>query len=122
MKKIFFCPDPEATEKLGLLLGALLKTGDFVTLEGEMGAGKTAFAQAAARGAGVLPGVAASPTFNIMNVYEGRVPVRHFDLYRIERADELCFVGFDHYIAEAGINIVEWGERFPAAMPEERLW
>jgi tRNA threonylcarbamoyladenosine biosynthesis protein TsaE len=121
MEKDFFCPDPQATEKLGLLLGGLLKTGDFVRLEGEMGAGKTAFAQAAALGAGVLPGVASSPTFNIMNVYEGRVPVRHFDFYRIEREEELYFAGFDHYAAEAGINMVEWGGRFPGAMPKECL-
>ncbi|MDR3349011.1 MAG: tRNA (adenosine(37)-N6)-threonylcarbamoyltransferase complex ATPase subunit type 1 TsaE [Acidaminococcales bacterium] len=121
MKKNFFCPNPQATEKLGLLLGSLLKTGDFVRLEGELGAGKTAFAQAAAQGAGVAPGMATSPTFNIMNIYEGRVPVRHFDLFRLECAEELDFVGFGHYSGEEGINIVEWGERFPEAMPAESL-
>ncbi|MDR2006230.1 MAG: tRNA (adenosine(37)-N6)-threonylcarbamoyltransferase complex ATPase subunit type 1 TsaE [Acidaminococcales bacterium] len=121
MEKNFFCPEPQATEKLGLLLGGLLKTGDFIRLEGELGAGKTAFAQAVAQGAGVAPGTAISPTFNIMNVYAGRVPVRHFDLFRLESAGELDFIGFGHYSGEEGINIVEWGGRFPEAMPEEGL-
>jgi tRNA threonylcarbamoyladenosine biosynthesis protein TsaE len=121
MEKKFFCPDLAATEKLGLLLGSLLKSGDFIRLEGEMGAGKTAFAKAAAQGAGVAPSAASSPTFNIMNVYQGRVPVRHFDLYRIEREEELSFVGFEHYAGEEGINIVEWAGRFPSAMPAECL-
>ena len=121
MEKNFFCPDLKATQKLGLFLGSLLKTGDFIRVEGEMGAGKTAFAKAVAQGAGVAPDTAVSPTFNIMNIYQGRVPVRHFDLYRLEREEELDFLGFADYTGEEGINIIEWAERFPSAMPDECL-
>lgn len=101
---------PEATHALGERLGHLLGSGDIVLLTGDLGAGKTALAQGIARGLGVA-GPVSSPTFTILKEYAGRIPLYHFDLYRIEHPDELEALGFADYFYGEGVSVVEWAER-----------
>lgn len=111
----------EETEKLAAQLAKELKPGDFVALQGDLGAGKTAFARGLARGLGVKKPVL-SPSFTLMRMYtDGRLPVYHFDLYRLDGADELAEIGFDDYAGAGGVCIAEWADRIPEALPERRL-
>lgn len=100
----------EETRRLGEALGGLLAAGDVILLTGELGAGKTAFTQGIARGLGV-PGVVNSPTFTLLKEYQGRLPLYHFDLYRIENPAELEELGFGDYFFGDGVSVVEWAER-----------
>ncbi len=106
------------TRALGEQLAKELKAGDVVLLEGELGAGKSELARGVAKGLGVTETVT-SPSFTILNVYEsGRVPLYHFDWYRLEDAEELYEMGLDEYLGGDGIALVEWPERCPEAAPE----
>ncbi len=111
---------PDETQALGERLGRALAAGDVVALAGQLGAGKTAFVQGLARGLGVR-GRVSSPTFTSVNEHEGRVPLFHVDFYRLESAAELDHIGFEDYFTRGGVVVVEWADRFPAALPRERL-
>jgi tRNA threonylcarbamoyladenosine biosynthesis protein TsaE len=100
----------EQTRRVGQALGALLAPGDVVLLIGDLGAGKTALTQGIGAGIGV-PGVINSPTFTILKEYTGRLPLYHFDLYRIEAPDEVYALGFEDYFAGEGVCVIEWAER-----------
>ena len=110
-----------ATRRLGERLGERLRPGDVVALLGELGAGKTQFVRGLCRGAGVPDADVSSPTFAIVATYRGRLPVNHADLYRIGDEDELHATGFHDLVGRAGATIVEWADRFPGALPRERL-
>ena len=117
-----FLADSSATEKLGLLLGRHLKDGDVLCLSGDLGAGKTLLSRGIATSLGVEPEAVTSPTFAIMNVYEGReLEVRHFDLYRLNRPEELEDIGFAEYAGGEGVTLIEWAELFSEQLPEEYL-
>ena len=106
------------TRALGEQLAKDLKAGDVVLLEGALGAGKSELARGVAKGLGVTETVT-SPSFTILNVYEsGRVPLYHFDWYRLEDAEELYEMGLDEYLGGDGIALVAWPERCPEAVPE----
>ena len=108
----------EETRALGEQLAERLSAGDVVTLEGELGAGKSELARGIARGLGVTETVT-SPSFTILNVYEsGRCPLYHFDWYRLESEEELYELGMDEYLGGDGIAVIEWAERCPEAVPE----
>lgn len=98
------------TQRLGERLGRRARAGDIVLLTGELGAGKTAFTQGIGRGLGIAQTIN-SPTFTILKEYEGRLPLYHFDLYRIEDPDELFALGFDRYFEGDGVCVVEWADR-----------
>ena len=100
---------PAETERLGLLLGERLRQGDVVLLKGELGAGKTTFVRGVAQGAGSTADVA-SPTFQLVRIYPGRVQIAHIDLFRVQSDTELRDLGLDE-LAEQGAVVVEWGER-----------
>ncbi|MGA7911168.1 MAG: tRNA (adenosine(37)-N6)-threonylcarbamoyltransferase complex ATPase subunit type 1 TsaE [Candidatus Dormiibacterota bacterium] len=100
---------PAETEAAGEALGRRLRIGDVVLLKGELGAGKTTFVRGVARGAGSDAPVA-SPTFQLVRVYPGRVQLAHVDLYRIEKPPELADLGLDE-LADQGAVLVEWGDR-----------
>jgi len=100
---------PAETEAAGEHLGKRLRAGDVVLLTGELGAGKTTFVRGVARGAGSAAPVA-SPTFQLVRVYPGRVQVAHVDLYRIEHSTELADLGLDE-LADQGAVVIEWGDR-----------
>ena len=112
---------PEETTALAERLGAAAEAGTVLCLVGDLGAGKTLFTQGFARGLGVTEDVT-SPTFALMNQYRGRLPVTHFDLYRLEREDELDEIGFYEY-AEDGRSVVliEWADKFPDALPTPHI-
>ena len=110
-----------ATHALGVRLGRLLEPGDVVALVGDRGAGKTQLVRGACAGAGVRPGDVSSPSFAIVATYAGRIPVHHADLYRIGDEDELYGTGFGDLVGGEGALLVEWADRIPGALPEERL-
>lgn len=118
MRKI--TASPEETMAWGFCLGRLLKAGDILCLTGDLGAGKTHLTKGIAQGLGIENAVT-SPTYTILHIYDGRLPLYHFDLYRIEQAEELDEIGFTEYIYGRGVSIVEWADKFPAALPQERL-
>lgn len=106
----------EETERVGADLAAGLPAGSVVAFTGDLGAGKTAFVRGMARGLGIEARVT-SPTFTIVNEYEGGSrPLFHFDLYRLEGADELFEIGWEDYLARGGVCAVEWSERAREAM------
>ena len=114
--------DVEETIALGKRLGGLLKAGDFLALTGDLGAGKTQFAKGIALGLGVDSSIPiTSPTYTLLNIYSGRVPFYHFDLYRLHGGQDLLELGFEEYFYGNGICLVEWAERLLDMLPEEHL-
>ncbi|MBQ8720180.1 MAG: tRNA (adenosine(37)-N6)-threonylcarbamoyltransferase complex ATPase subunit type 1 TsaE [Clostridia bacterium] len=120
---IYFTNSTQETEKLGLELAKKLDTGAtsraFVAMRGEMGVGKTAFVRGFAEHFGVR-GVK-SPTYTIVNEYRGRVPIYHFDTYRIDGEDDLYSIGFDDYTERCGICICEWSEKIEDFLPSDAI-
>lgn len=112
--------DAAETRRAGELLGSLAAPGDVVALVGELGAGKTVFAQGIASGLGVV-GRVPSPTFNILLVHRAPVTMYHFDLYRLEDARQLADIDFYGTLEAGGLSVIEWGDRFPAELPADRL-
>jgi tRNA threonylcarbamoyladenosine biosynthesis protein TsaE len=110
-----------ATHALGARLGKLVAPGDVVALVGDLGAGKTQLVRGACDGAGVAREEVSSPSFAIVATYRGRIPVHHADLYRIGDPDELYGTGFGDLVGGDGALLVEWADRIPSALPEERL-
>ena len=110
------------TVELGARLGRLLAPGDFIALVGELGAGKTQFAKGIALGLEVDPGTpVTSPTYTILNIYQGRLPLYHFDLYRLHGPEEVEDLGFEEYFSGDGACVVEWAERLGEEMPAQVL-
>jgi tRNA threonylcarbamoyladenosine biosynthesis protein TsaE len=113
---------PKETLRMGKILGERLKPGDAVALIGDLGAGKTTLAKGIARGAGVEDeGEVTSPSFVLVNEYQGRFPVYHADLYRLEQAREMEDLGWEEFIFGDGISLMEWAEKIPGVLPEERI-
>ncbi|MCG9966700.1 tRNA (adenosine(37)-N6)-threonylcarbamoyltransferase complex ATPase subunit type 1 TsaE [Pelotomaculum terephthalicicum JT] len=111
---------PEETACVGEKLGALLRAGDVVCLNGDLGAGKTRFAQGVACGMEVA-GPVTSPTFTLINEYQGRLPLYHMDFYRLEDALALEDLGYEEYFYGNGATVIEWAERVAELLPEVRL-
>ena len=105
-----------ATEMLGETLAPLLRAGDVLVLSGDLGAGKTQLTKGIGHGLGVAEPVT-SPTFNLLLVHEGRLPLYHFDLYRLEHADQLEDLDYWGTLEADGVSVVEWGDRFAEALP-----
>ena len=113
---------PARTAELARRLAGVLRPGTVICLDGDLGAGKTLFVQNLAAGLGVQ-GEVTSPTFNLMNLYEdGRLPLVHFDLYRLEQEYELDEIGFYDYAENPdGLVLIEWAEKFPECLPEDHI-
>lgn len=112
----------EETTTLGGLLADLLRPGLVVTLSGELGAGKSVLARGVIRGLGVVDGPINSPTFTVMNPYpEGRLPVYHWDFYRLGDPDELIELGADEFLGGNGVALVEWPQRGAGWLPPDRI-
>lgn len=106
----------QETERLGARLAERVVAGAVVAFTGDLGAGKTAFVRGMARGLGI-PERVTSPTFTIVNEYEGgRLPLFHFDMYRLGSAEELFDIGWDDYLARGGVCAVEWSENVAEAL------
>ncbi|MDE6879801.1 MAG: tRNA (adenosine(37)-N6)-threonylcarbamoyltransferase complex ATPase subunit type 1 TsaE [Oscillospiraceae bacterium] len=104
------------TEALGQALAECLRPGAVVAYTGGLGAGKTAFTRGLARGLGCA-GRVSSPTFTIVNEYEGALPLFHFDMYRLGGAEDLFDIGWEDYLDRGGVCAVEWSERAAGALP-----
>ncbi len=111
---------PEETRNAGALIGKLLRAGDVIALEGDLGSGKTTLTQGIALGMGVRQYVN-SPTYSIIHEYEGAIPLFHCDPYRLESADALALIGFEEYFERGGVVIVEWANLVSELLPDERL-
>lgn len=118
-KKITFISEEEAhTEAIASSLADIVQAGDVITLTGELGVGKTHFTKGLAKGLGIIERVT-SPTFTIVKEYEGRLPLYHLDVYRLEHSDE--DIGFDEYFYGDGVAVIEWAQFIEAFLPEEYL-
>ena len=112
----FITNSPAETEAVGAAIGAVLKPGTVLAFRGDLGAGKTAFTRGLARGLGATDRVT-SPTYTIVNEYlSGRLPLFHFDMYRLESADDLWDIGWEDYLERGGVCAVEWSENVAEAM------
>lgn len=112
---------PDETLALGRALGAALQAGDAVGLYGDLGAGKTWFVKGMAEGLGVPAREVTSPTFVLMHVYEGRIPLSHFDAYRLSGGEEMVDFGAEEAFYGEGASVVEWADRVEEVLPEDRL-
>jgi tRNA threonylcarbamoyladenosine biosynthesis protein TsaE len=112
----FLTNSPEETEAVGAALGKILESGTVLAYRGDLGAGKTAFTRGLARGLGYAEPVT-SPTYTIVNEYlGGRLPLFHFDMYRLRSSDDLWDIGWDDYLDRGGVCAVEWSENVEDAM------
>ena len=115
---IFETHSPEQTEAVGAALAKQLQPGTVLAYRGDLGAGKTAFTRGLARGLGAGEPVT-SPTYTIVNEYlSGRIPLFHFDMYRLQSADDLFDIGWDDYLERGGVCAVEWSENVAEAMED----
>ena len=114
----FLTHSPEETEALGEALGRRLRGGEIVAYYGDLGAGKTAFTRGLARGLDISARVT-SPTYTIVNEYlGGRLPLFHFDMYRLSSADDLFDIGWEDYLQRGGVCAVEWSENVQEALED----
>ena len=111
---------PAETEALGEKIAQTLKGGEVLALFGGMGMGKTAFTRGLARGLGIPEGVS-SPTFALVHEYQGRLPVYHFDMFRVDGWDDLYSTGFFDYLDAGGVLVIEWSENIENALPPDAL-
>ena len=115
----FKTESPEETQALGEKLGQTLKQGDVIALIGDLGTGKTCLTQGIARGVGIAPDeIVSSPSYILINEYNGTVPIYHIDLYRLENSEEIAELGLSEYVEGDGICIIEWAERMAEALPD----
>lgn len=122
MHALTFASDNETdTDRLGATLAAAIPGGTVVALIGTLGAGKTRLVQAFAAAHGVPAGEATSPTFVLVNEYQGRLPIYHFDAYRLRDEDEFLELGPDEYFESTGVTFVEWADRVESCLPREYL-
>ncbi len=109
---------PEATRDLGRLLGEFAVAGLVVLLNGDLGAGKTCFAQGVASGLEVSSASpVTSPSYTLLNIHQGRLPLYHFDLYRLSQVDDLTDLGYDDFAEGDGLTLVEWADRMTEVLP-----
>jgi tRNA threonylcarbamoyladenosine biosynthesis protein TsaE len=111
---------PEQTRKIGTMLGELAAPGDVILLVGSLGAGKTCLTQGIARGLGI-PEYTASPSFVLVREYQGKLPLYHVDLYRLDRIEEVAQLGLDDYLYGKGVCVVEWADKGLSVLPQEHL-
>lgn len=122
METKLYSYSPKETELIGEKLGKLINYSLVVAFKGGLGAGKTCFTRGLAKGIGYL-GDVTSPTFNIVNEYlGGRLPIYHFDMYRISDEDELYSIGFYDYLDVPSVCIIEWSENIASALPDDTLF
>ena len=109
------------TDRFGAALARILPDGTVIAMTGTLGAGKTRLVRAVAQASGIDPEEVSSPTFVLVHEYLGKRPIYHFDTYRLRDEDEFMELGPEEYFYGAGLTFVEWAERFPAILPEDRI-
>jgi tRNA threonylcarbamoyladenosine biosynthesis protein TsaE len=110
----------DETIDIGIKLGKALRPGDVVCLDGDLGSGKTHLTKGIALGLGIRDHIT-SPTFNIVNEYDGRIKFYHFDVYRVNDPDEIAAIGFDEYIFSDAASVIEWADYIRELIPEEHI-
>ncbi len=110
----------EETDRFGKRLGELVQPGDVICLNGDLGAGKTTLSKSVGEGLGVDEYIT-SPTFTIINEYEGRIPLYHFDVYRLNHGEELYDLGVEDYFYGDGVCLIEWAQNIQDYLPDDRL-
>ncbi len=113
--------DEKETKEIGFLLGKNAKPGQIYCLKGDLGAGKTVFTKGFAQAMGITEHIT-SPTFTIVNEYAGRLPLYHFDVYRIGSLEEMEDTGYEEYFFGRGVCLVEWAELIEELLPEYAFW
>ena len=117
----YLSPSVEKTVNLGRQLGSLLIKGDIIALIGDLGGGKTWFTKGVATGLGIEPNLIVSPTFTLVNEYQGKQKLIHIDLYRLENSVEILALGIEDYLESEGIVVIEWANRWPRDLPQESI-
>lgn len=110
---------PGETKEIARKLGRTLKKGDIVALIGELGSGKTCFTQGLMKGLGVKVNKITSPSFVLINEYRGRLPVYHFDIYRLNNIQEVVDLGYEEYFYGNGVTIIEWADKIKELLPKK---
>jgi tRNA threonylcarbamoyladenosine biosynthesis protein TsaE len=110
----------DQTRELAEAIAGLARPGDVIVLAGDLGAGKTAFVQGFGRGLGVTDRIT-SPTFTLVHVYEGRLPVHHLDVYRLDQLSEALDLGLPEMLDEGGVVLIEWGDAIIPVLPHDLL-
>lgn len=110
----------DETADIGFKLGKLLNAGDVICLNGNLGTGKTALTSGIAKGLGIS-GYITSPTFTIVNEYSAKIPLFHFDAYRIADSEEMFEIGFEEYIEGNGVVVIEWADLIKDVLPKEYI-
>jgi tRNA threonylcarbamoyladenosine biosynthesis protein TsaE len=110
----------EETIELGKKIGGSLNPGDIVCIDGDLGSGKTHLTKGIALGLGIDEHIT-SPTFNIVNEYEGRIKLYHFDVYRVNDPDEIAAIGFDEYIFSDAASVIEWSDYIKELIPDDHI-
>ena len=115
--KTFHSKTPAETQTIGEQIGRQLRQGDLVALIGDLGTGKPCLTQGIARGIGVYSNqIVNSPSYTLINEYDGKIPIYHVDLYRIQNHDELLDLGLDEYMEGNGICIIEWADKLESLL------
>lgn len=117
----FIVDNTDSTMKLGKKIGSLVHPGDIICITGDLGAGKTHFTKGVAEGLNISEPIT-SPTFTIVNEYEGRLKLYHFDVYRVCDPEEIEAIGFDEYIFSDAVSIIEWSNFIEELIPREHIW
>ena len=122
MLKKFITENAQETIQRATFFAKDLKANDIILLEGELGSGKTTFVKGLAKGLKAKVDQVHSPTFVLMNVYKGRIPIYHFDLYRLEKFQELATLNVDEYLQADGVAVIEWPKRLGNQIPTNTYW
>lgn len=120
MEEVFFSSSPEETEIIGQSIAKRAKPGDIFLLEGTLGIGKSVLIRGMAKELGITESLL-SPTFTLVNEYEGKVKFYHFDLYRLDEPFELYEIGFEEYVYSDGISCIEWASKCGDLLPSEGI-
>ena len=121
MQKTVVCRTADDMEKLGRSIGKLCRSSDVISLRGSLGAGKTVFAKGVARALGIGEAIV-SPTFTLVQEYQGRLPMYHMDLYRITSEDDFQMIGGEDMLYSDGVCLIEWSEVIDSLLPKETLY
>lgn len=117
---LMYSKTEKETENAGYELGKTLRGGDIVALNGDLGTGKTVFTRGIARALGISAPIQ-SPTFTIVREYRGELRLCHFDLYRVTEEEELYEIGFDDYLDDDTVAVIEWADMFPEVIPKKAV-
>jgi tRNA threonylcarbamoyladenosine biosynthesis protein TsaE len=113
--------NPNETFRLGTQLARYLEEGDILCLFGNLGTGKTTFVKGIGKGLDISDKSVHSPTFISMNMYKGRLPLYHFDLYRLEDERELSLIGYEEFLYGDGVSLIEWADKMKSLLPKDCL-